>query len=113
MEKMKTYLKNVAEYSRWQILCLGIQLFLLLLVLVFMGCTASQVSQVEHGIEAVAALDSKTHSVLTTVEISSIILHKFSELHRAGVDQEIIDEIRDAMHEVHAITDKHHKEHIK
>lgn len=90
-----------------------IKLFGILLIVVLMGCTASQVSQVEHGIEAVAALDSKTHSILTTVEVSSIILHKLSELHRAGVDKEIIDEIRDAMHEVHALTDKHHKEHIK
>ena len=84
--------------------------YLLISMVFLLSCTGTTI---EKGIETVVALDNNTHSVLETIEISSLVLHKLADLHRAGVDKKIIDEIRDAMHKVHKITDKHHKEHVK
>ncbi len=87
-------------------------LLLVLFSVAFVFCSGCTASQIEHAIEEVADLDPKVSSVLTTVEISGIILHKISELHKAGVDQKVIDEIRDAMLQAHQVVDKHHQKHI-
>ena len=82
----------------------------LLLVIVIAGCSAAAIEKVG---EDIVTLDDKTSSVLTTVEIGSVILHKVAELHKAGVDKKILDEVQDAVSQAHKIVEKHHKEYVK
>ena len=74
------------------------------------GCTGVTL---EKGLDTVDTIDSKAESTLQTVEIASVIARKVVELHKSGVDQEVLDQINDAIKQVHAITDKHHKERVK
>ena len=85
-------------------------LTMLIIIVIIAGCSATAIEKVG---EDIVTLDDKTNSVLTTVEIGSVILHKLAELHKAGVDKKILDEVQDAMLQVHEIVEKHHKEYVK
>ena len=82
----------------------------LIIIVIIAGCSATVI---EKAGEELVSIDDKTNSVLNTVEISSVILHKLAELHKAGVDKKILDEVQDAISKVHGIVDKHHKEYVK
>ena len=73
---------------------------LLLLCLFIAGCAG-----------AVHLATSET--TITAIELAFMIFEKTKELHDAGVDQKILDEVHDAIKQTHDIIDKHHAEHVK
>ena len=50
------------------------------------------------------------NTVLTTAELAGEIAEKVDDLHEAGVDQKILDEVHQALSDAHKIIDKHHKD---
>ena len=73
---------------------------LLLLCLFVAGCAG-----------AVHLATSET--TITAIELAFMIFEKTKELHDAGVDQKILDEVHDAIKQTHDIIDKHHAEHVE
>jgi len=63
--------------------------------------------------DEITAIDDKTHSILGIVTTSGQVLHFVSELHKAGVDKEVLLTIQDAMHKVHDIAQKEHQKHVQ
>ena len=49
--------------------------------------------------------------LLAAVHLASVTIPKILELHRQGVDKEIIDEINDLMKKIHDVVDDHHTAH--
>lgn len=97
-----------------------VQVLIFLIVLGIIIVFASLLSGCATAIEAeqkiadhITAIDDKTHSVLGIVATSGKVLHIVSELHKAGVDKEVIQTISDAMNTVHQIAEKEHQKHIK
>ena len=74
---------------------------LLLLLCVFIGGCAGAIA-----IEEFATSEAG----LTAIELGTLTIKKIIELHEAGVDEKILDEVRDAINQAHAIIDRHHKE---
>ena len=72
---------------------------LLLLCLFIAGCAG-----------AVQLATSET--TITAIELAFMIFEKTKELHDAGVDQKILDEVHDAIKQTHDIIDKHHEKHV-
>ena len=89
-------------------------LSLLFVVIFLSGCS---LTQVEHGVETVAAIDAKIHPAITAFQSFSNIVEKTNQLERAGAPQADINSIYNLLHEylrhVHEEADKHHKEHIQ
>ena len=75
---------------------------LLLLCLFIAGCAGAV------AVEEFAASEAG----ITTIELATLLFKKVVELHEAGVDQKIMDEVNDAISQAHAIVDRHHEEHI-
>ena len=46
---------------------------------------------------------------LTAIELGTLTAKKIFELHEAGVDEKILDEVHDAIRKAHEIIDKHHR----
>ena len=77
------------------------------------GCGAGAIAIEEKVGDELSAIDGRTQSVLGIVEISAKILHYTSELHKAGVDKEVIETIRHALLTVHQIAEEEHKKHVR
>ena len=77
------------------------------------GCGAGAIAVEEKVGDELLAIDGRTQSVLGIVEISAKILHYTSELHKAGVDKEVIETIQDALMKVHQIAEEEHKKHVR
>ena len=50
--------------------------------------------------------------LLAALKIGGLIVMKVVDLHKKGVDQEVIDEIHEFVHAAHEIIDKHHFDHV-
>lgn len=89
-----------------------ILLLLLLAVLgftlaLFTGC--SKAIAIEQNIaDEITAFDEKTHGILGIITKTGQTLHYVSELHKAGVDTDIINAIHEAIDEAHAIAKREH-----
>ena len=88
-------------------------LMLIAIIAAQIGCGAGAIAIEEKVGDELSAVDEKTQSVLGVVEISAKILHYTSELHKAGVDKEVIDTIRHALSTVHQIAEEEHQKHVR
>ena len=79
------------------------------IILILTGCAGGieGAIQTEQKIaDGITAVDEKTHGILAIISTSGQILHLVSELHKAGVDTEVIMAIQDAMDKAYAIAEK-------
>lgn len=51
-------------------------------------------------------------TLLATVQLAARGVTKLVQMHQAGVDREIVDEIHNTYRRVHALITKHHNTHI-
>jgi len=96
-----------------QLLILFIAFALIIVFCSFLSGCASAIEAEQKIADQITAIDDKTHSVLGIVTTSGQVLHFVSELHKAGVDKEVLLTIQDAMHKVHDIAEKEHQKHVQ
>ena len=75
------------------------------IILIIAGC-ANFIANEQKIADGITAVDEKTHGILAIISTSGKILHLVSELHKAGVDTEVIMAIQDAMDKAYAIAEK-------
>ena len=51
-------------------------------------------------------------TMLLVMKVLGVVIQKGIELHQAGVDQEVLDNIKDAAHKLHAVVHEHHEKHV-
>lgn len=96
-----------------QVLIFLIVLGIIIVFASFLSGCATAIKAEQKIADHITAIDDKTHSVLGIVATSGKVLHIVSELHKAGVDKEVIQTIHDAMNAVHKIAEKEHQKHVK
>ena len=86
--------------------------FILGLTIIFCSLSVSgcgkAIAVEEKVADDITAVDDKTYGIFRLVSTTGEIIHYVSELHRAGVDTEVIDTIQDAVDKAHAIAEKEH-----
>ena len=78
---------------------------ILLSVFLLIGC-ANFIANEQKVADSITTIDEKTHGLLAIISTSGKILHLVSELHKAGVDTEVLNAIQDAMDKTYAIAEK-------
>lgn len=63
--------------------------------------------------DEIVSIDKKTHSILAIATTSGKVLHYAAALHKAGVDTEVLQAIKNAMDKVHEIAEKAHQKHVQ
>lgn len=95
----------------------SVRLFILFGVIVlfcsFLFSCASAIEAEQKIADRLVSIDEKTHSVLSIATTSGKVIHYAAELHKAGVDKEVIQTISDAMEAVHRIAEREHQKHIQ
>lgn len=76
------------------------------LAVVFSGC-AGAVAIEDKVADKVVAVDDKTQSIVNITHKAGQVLHYTAELHRQGVDKEVIQAIEDAVEVAHSIAKEH------
>ena len=96
-----------------QVLIFLIVLGIIIVFASFLSGCATAIKAEQKIADHITAIDDKTHSVLGIVATSGKVIHIVSELHKAGVDKEVIQTINNAMNAVHKIAEKEHQKHVK
>lgn len=86
---------------------------IVIVVCLFLGGCGGIIAAEGQIADELTKIDEKTHSVLAIATTSGKIIHYAAELHKAGVDTEVLMTISDAINKVHEIAEKEHQKHVE